>query len=320
MIQKMITELLEAARAKRVSDIYVLPQQAGYQIRLRRLGAVTTWRQVTTQLGRQLITYFKFQANMAVSENRRPQVGAMTWPGPPEPLELRFSTVGDYVGRESLVIRVIYPYHTGQMAYLDGTQPAQLQQLARRRGLLLFAGPTGSGKTTTMYTIARELAVTVLTIEDPVEIKEADFIQLQVNEAAEMDYEALLKVGLRHRPDVFIIGEIRDTVTAQAAVRAALSGHLVLTTVHAQSAGGAIPRLTELGVPLAQLRQVLTGSCYQRLIPRLQDGPAVLLDILAGEHLWQAAKTTTERWRQTLEKAGKERTISMGTVRQFREG
>lgn len=320
MIQKMITELLAAARAKRVSDIYVLPQQTGYQIRLRQLGAVMTWRQVTAQLGRQLITYFKFQANMAVSENRRPQVGAMTWPGPPEPLELRFSTVGDYVGRESLVIRVIYPYHTGQMAYLDGTQPVQLQQLAQRRGLLLFAGPTGSGKTTTMYTIARELAVTVLTIEDPVEIKEADFIQLQVNEAAEMDYEALVKVGLRHRPDVFIIGEIRDTVTAQAAVRAALSGHLVLTTVHAQSAGGAIPRLTELGVPLVQLRQVLTGSCYQRLIPRLQDGPAVLLDILTGDQLWQAAKTTTERWRQTLEEAGKEHTISMATVRQFWEG
>ncbi len=320
MIQKMITELLVAARAKRVSDIYVLPQQTGYQIRLRQLGTVTTWRQVTAQLGRQLITYFKFQANMAVSENRRPQVGAMTWLGPPEPLELRFSTVGDYVGRESLVIRVIYPYHAGQMAYLDETQPVQLQQLAQRRGLLLFAGPTGSGKTTTMYTIARELAVTVLTIEDPVEIKEADFIQLQVNETAEMDYEALVKVGLRHRPDVFIIGEIRDTVTAQAAVRAALSGHLVLTTVHAQSAGGAIPRLTELGVPLVQLRQVLTGSCYQRLIPRLQDGPAVLLDILAGDQLWQAAKTTTERWRRTLEEAGKKRTISMATVRQFWEG
>ncbi|MFD1550231.1 competence type IV pilus ATPase ComGA [Levilactobacillus fuyuanensis] len=320
VIQKMITELLVVARTRRVSDIYVLPQQTGYQIRLRQLGAVMTWRRVTTQLGRQLITYFKFQANMAVSENRRPQVGAMTWPGPPEPVELRFSTVGDYVGRESLVIRVIYPYHTGQMAYLDRTQPALLRQLAQRRGLLLFAGPTGSGKTTTMYTIARELAATVLTIEDPVEIKEADFIQLQVNEAAGMDYEALVKVGLRHRPDVFIIGEIRDMVTAQAAVRAALSGHLVLTTVHAQSASGAIPRLTELGVPLAQLRQVLTGSCYQRLIPRLQDGPAVLLDILAGDHLWQAAKTTTERWRRTLEEAGKEHAISMATAQKFREG
>lgn len=320
MIQKVITALLAAARTQRASDIYVLPRQTGYQIRLRQLGAVTTWRQVSAQLGRQLITYFKFQANMAVSENRRPQVGAMTWPGPPEPLELRFSTVGDYVGRESLVIRVIYPYHTGQMAYLDAAQPVQLRQLAQRRGLVLFAGPTGSGKTTTMYTIARELAATVLTIEDPVEIKEADFIQLQVNEAAGMDYEALVKVGLRHRPDVFIIGEIRDTVTAQAAVRAALSGHLVLTTVHAQSAGGAIPRLTELGVPLAQLRQVLTGSCYQRLIPRLQDGPAVLLDILTGDHLWQATKTTTERWRRTLEEAGNEHTISMATAQKFREG
>ncbi|UIF29637.1 Flp pilus assembly complex ATPase component TadA [Levilactobacillus brevis] len=321
MIKDFIRELLAAAISRQTSDIYILPQATGYQIRLRQLGAVTQWRQITQMLGTQVITYFKFQANMAVSENRRPQVGALTWPGDPA-VELRFSTVGDYAGRESLVIRVIYPYHTQQMAYLDASQPTQLAQLAERRGLMLFAGPTGSGKTTTMYTIASQLAATatVLTIEDPVEIKSAHFIQLQVNAAAGMSYEALLKVGLRHRPDVFIIGEIRDPLTAQAAVRAALSGHLVLSTVHAQTASGCVSRLVELGVPLPQLRQVLTASCYQRLIPRVQQAPAVLLDILVDEALWQLQRTTTERWWHTLEQAQRQQVISVETAQRFRVG
>lgn len=321
MIKDFVSELLMAAVQQRISDIYILPEKTGYQIRLRQLEAVSVWRRITAELGAQVITYLKFQANMAVSENRRPQVGALTWPGEP-PLELRFSTVGDYAGRESLVIRVIYPYHTGQMAYLDQTQPAQLDRLAAKRGLLLFAGPTGSGKTTTMYTIASRLAATatVLTIEDPVEIKTDSFIQLQVNAAAGMSYDALLKVGLRHRPDVFIIGEIRDQLTAQAAVRAALSGHLVLSTVHAQTASGSVSRLAELGVSLAHLRQVLTASCYQRLIPRVARTPAVLLDILTDQALWQTTRTTTERWRNTLEQARQQQVISLETARQFRAG
>lgn len=321
MIKDFIETLLAAAVARQTSDIYVLPGEAGYQIRLRQINAVTTWQRVTRSLGEQVITYFKFQANMAVSENRRPQVGAMSWPGEP-PLELRFSTVGDYAGQESLVIRLIYPFHTARMAYLDERQPKLLDQLAGQRGLMLFAGPTGSGKTTTMYTIASRLAAdaTVLTIEDPVEIEARSFIQLQVNATAGMSYETLLKVGLRHRPDVFIIGEIRDQDTAVAAVRAALSGHLVLSTVHAQNAGGSVPRLTELGISLPQLRQVLTASCYQRLIPREKQSPAVLLDILAGEQLWHAQRTTTERWQRTLEEAQRQHLISPETAQRFKAG
>lgn len=321
MIRDFIGELLAAAHSQHASDIYVLPWQSGYQIRFRNVRAVTAWRQVSQSLGEQVVTYFKFQANMGVSEHRRPQVGALTWPGE-SPVELRFSTVGDYAGRESLVIRLIYPYYTGRMAYLDDQQPKHLDQLAEQRGLILFAGPTGSGKTTMMYTIASQLAdtATVLTIEDPVEIKAENFIQLQVNDAAGMSYEALLKVGLRHRPDIFIIGEIRDQLTAQAAVRAALSGHLVLSTVHAQNASGIVPRLTELGISLPQLRQVLTASCYQRLVPRVTQSPAVLLDILTGQQLWQTRRTTSERWQQILEDAKEHRIISAETAQKLREG
>lgn len=319
-MQTIINDLLAAAIAQRASDVYLLPQGDTYQIRLRHATGLRAWRTLPVERGRQVISYFKFHANMTVSENRRPQVGAMTWPGE-VPIELRFSTVGDFANRESLVMRLIYPATLLTNAYLVPTQQTHLQQIASRRGLVLLAGPTGSGKTTTLYHVASQLSATavVLTVEDPVEIKEPRFMQLQVNPAAGMTYDALIKVGLRHRPDVFIIGEIRDAATAQAAVRAALSGHLVLSTVHAQHAAGAISRLQDLGVATNQLRQVLTASCYQRLVPRLTAGPAVLLDLLHGEQLWTTT-TMTEGWRNNLDEAVRTNQISVATARQFQFG
>lgn len=322
MIQVLINELLQTADQHRVSDIYVLPQAQGYQVRFRHAQAIRVWRHLSTAQGEQVLTYFKFQANMAVSEHRRPQVGALTWPLAHRRLELRFSTVGDYDGHESLVIRIIYPYQDLTLDYLDPPQEQVLQRLAGQRGLILFAGPTGAGKTTTMYTVARQLAkqAVVLTIEDPVEIHDPQFIQLQVNPAAQMTYGELIKVGLRHRPDAFIIGEIRDGVTAQAAVRAALSGHLVLSTVHARCAQGTVARLLDLGVAQEQLRQILTAACYQRLIPRVAQGPAVLLDILTGPALWTARTQSREGWETTLERNRKAGIITSQTRAAYAAG
>lgn len=323
MIKRVIDEMLAAAVAVRASDIYVLPQATGYLVRLRYAQTVRLWREVSRAMGEQLISYLKFQANMAISDQRRPQVGALNWAGKDGDLELRFSTVGDYAARESLVIRIIYPYFSGTMAFLDARQPVKLTQLAQQRGLMVFAGPTGSGKTTTMYLTARQLERTamVLTIEDPIEIREPNFVQLQVNVAAGMTYAELLKVGLRHRPDVFIIGEIRDRVTAQAAVRAALSGHLVLSTVHARSAGGVLTRLTELGVSLNQLQQVLTMTSYQRLVPRVTGGPAVLLDIVTGREFQNDQQLKfSERWWEALEMARINGEVSQEVAQQLRCG
>lgn len=322
MIEEMMTALLTAAVAQRASDIYVLPVVTGYHISLRSVTGVTLWRAVAPGIGRQLLTYVKFHANMAVSEQRRPQVGALTWSVADTPLELRFSTVGDYAGQESLVMRLIYSYHTRDLDYLIPEQRTQLLRVARRRGLMVFAGPTGAGKTTTMYTVASHLATTavVLTIEDPVEIKEPRFIQLQVNPQAGMDYDALIKVGLRHRPDVFVVGEIRDAATAQAAVRAALSGHLVLSTLHAQTALGTLQRLRDLGVPGEQLRQVLTAACYQRVLPRASQGMAVLLDVVTGAELWQPTRATQERWMRQLEQAQLNGQITAATYQAYRYG
>ncbi|WP_024747004.1 competence type IV pilus ATPase ComGA [Levilactobacillus namurensis] len=322
MLQALVTELLTAAVTQRASDIYLVPAGQAIVIRLRTTKGLHKWRTVPLATGNQLLTYFKFHADMAVSERRRPQSGALTWQQTTPPVDLRFSTVGDYAGRESLVIRVIYPYQHLAMAYLVPEQVLRLQDLATQRGLCLFAGPTGSGKTTTMYTLAQQMTTTamVLTIEDPVEIKEPQFLQLQVNPTAGMDYVELLKVGLRHRPDVFIIGEIRDTETAQAAVRAALSGHLVLSTVHARSAGGTVTRLLELGVDRQQLRQTLTLACYQRLIPRVAQGPAVLFDVAAADDLWQASTGMQKGWHDALESAVTTRTITVATAQRYANG
>ena len=147
----------------------------------------------------------------------------------------------------------------------------QLPELKKKlagRGLYLFAGPVGSGKTTLMHALAQECFADqqVMSIEDPVEIKQDNMLQLQLNDQIGMTYDNLIKLSLRHRPDLLIIGEIRDKETARAVVRASLTGVTVFSTIHAKSVRGVYERLLELGVSEEELKIVLQGICYQRLI------------------------------------------------------
>ena len=136
------------------------------------------------------------------------------------------------------------------------------------RGLYLFAGPVGSGKTTLMHELVQERfkGQQVISIEDPVEIKQDNVLQLQVNQAIDMTYDNLIKLSLRHRPDVLIIGEIRDKETARAVIRASLTGVTVLSTIHAKSVSGVYERLLDLGVDKSELDNALQGIAYMRLI------------------------------------------------------
>ena len=136
------------------------------------------------------------------------------------------------------------------------------------RGLYLFAGPVGSGKTTLMHELVQERfkGQQVISIEDPVEIKQDNVLQLQVNQAIDMTYDNLIKLSLRHRPDVLIIGEIRDKETARAVIRASLTGVTVLSTIHAKSVAGVYERLLDLGVDKSELDNALQGIAYMRLI------------------------------------------------------
>lgn len=295
---------------RRVADLYILPYKRYYRLLVADRGQLELLKEVSKDYGQRFIAYLKYRADMAVSEHRRPQLGAMSWQFGPEKINLRLSSVGDYQGRESLVVRFIYKLTSASYHLLFPQQWQELKDLLHRRGLILFAGPMGSGKTTTMYQLARELAdkQVVMTIEDPVEIEEPRFVQLQVNTLAGMDYQQLLRLGLRHRPNVFIVGEIRDPQTAQMTVQAALSGHLVLGTVHTKNVYGVIARLEQLGVAPYYLDQVLTGICYQRLLLQLNKSPAVLFDLLGGKKLQDELETRTGRgmtdeWQNYLKQA-----------------
>ncbi|MFD1318535.1 competence type IV pilus ATPase ComGA [Loigolactobacillus zhaoyuanensis] len=316
-VAAQVTDLLVQCIDQQASDLYFLPYQHTYQLQMRTTGGITQLCSLPEGQAKEWLNHLKFTAKMALSETRRPQLGARQLEVEGQTIFLRLSTVGNFQNQESLVIRFIY-VQAARSRYIFPQQFSQLTELCQQRGLVVFAGPTGSGKTTTLYQLAAGLGANkmVMAIEDPIEIFQPDFLQLQVNEAAAMTYPALLKVGLRHRPDILIVGEIRDEQTANVAVRAALSGHLVLSTVHARTARQVATRLNELGIEAATLAACLTGVSYQRLLPTTA-GAAVLFDIYDPT---QGGEGNESTWQQSLARAVKLGKIDLATQQAFISG
>lgn len=273
-IEKFSDELIQYGFEHQMQDLYLLPQGEKYRYFFRRgpfyerknsnLSYVNNELCVVT--ASQLINRFKYLGQMDVSEKRKAQLGAISYSLPHGDQRLRLSTVGDYLQQESLVIRFLHQFGRSPEIYHLPEQLDTLQKHTKKRGLYLFCGPVGSGKTTLMYKLAREMEGQVITIEDPVEIEEPEFLQLQVNEKIQQSYDELIKLSLRHHPDVLIIGEIRDTKTIQGAIRAALTGHCVYATLHAASLETAHTRIFELGGEASLLKECLQGIVYQELI------------------------------------------------------
>lgn len=322
-IKDFVNQLLQRAIAARASDIFLLPAGEEVLIKMRTWTGLKTMEKVSASAGQETINYLKYAAQMDISEHRRPQVGALTYRSGGKSCYLRFSSLGDFNDRESMVIRLIYQIDQSQ--YLLPRQLEQLQELTAKRGLIITSGPTGSGKTTTMYELAKKIGAEkmVMTIEDPVEIYERHFLQTQVNNEAGIDYIHLLKAALRHRPDILIIGEIRDPGTAKLAVNAALSGHLVLATLHAKSTLQTIARLKGLGISLAELSSCLTAVSYQRLLP-IEKRQACLLDIAAGETLATRLTQTPNQdfiaWQRHLTELTQKGIIDDAIRRRFWQG
>lgn len=267
------------------SDVYLLPKAADYGVFFRLPEGFVQQATVPSADAQRWINYLKYQAGMNVAEHRRVQLGALRLAEPA--VALRLSTVADARGAETLVARLIYG-----IPPVDALSAPTVRRLAAtlaQPGLLALSGATGSGKTTLLYQVAQRLAPTkmVMTIEDPVEIVHPEFLQLQVNESAQMGYAALLKAALRHRPDVLVIGEIRDGETARSACEAAISGHIVLATVHARSAQLVPLRLTSLGAPAALVAAALVASAQVTLavVPQVH----AQIDLLR----WQQGEVVT---------------------------
>ncbi|MBP2620501.1 competence type IV pilus ATPase ComGA [Streptococcus panodentis] len=266
MVQEIAKSMIRQAREEGAQDLYLIPKSRSYELYMRigderRFIQAYDFEQFSA-----LISHFKFVAGMNVGEKRRSQLGSCDYDCGDLTVSLRLSTVGDYRGYESLVIRLLHDEDRELLFWFENLP--ELREKIQARGLYLFSGPVGSGKTTLMYHLAR-LGFSdqqVMSIEDPVEIKQEAMLQLQLNETIGMTYDNLIKLSLRHRPDLLIIGEIRDRETARAVVRASLTGATVFSTIHAKSVRGVYERLLELGVSEDELRMVLQGVCYQRLI------------------------------------------------------
>ncbi|MFH6624717.1 competence type IV pilus ATPase ComGA [Streptococcus suis] len=303
MIQEKARKMIEEAVADRVSDIYLVPRGQGYQVYHRIMDEREFVQDLAEEEVIAIISHFKFLAGLNVGEKRRSQQGSCDYDYGSGEISLRLSTVGDYRGKESLVIRLLYDNDKELKFWFEAAE--RLAEEIKGRGLYLFSGPVGSGKTTLMYHLARLKFPDkqILTIEDPVEIKQEDMLQLQLNEAIGATYDNLIKLSLRHRPDLLIIGEIRDAETARAVIRASLTGATVFSTVHARSISGVYARMLELGVSPEELNNALQGIAYQRLI-----GGGGVVDFAKGNYQNHSA----DQWNAQIDRLFAAGHISLG--------
>ncbi|MBW3113598.1 MULTISPECIES: competence type IV pilus ATPase ComGA [Bacillaceae] len=258
------------------TDIHLIPRTKEYLIQFRKLGGLVPFQTIDEDQAERLIAHLKFMASMDIGEKRKPQSGSFSLTVRNTPLSLRISTLPTTHLKESLVIRILpqkYQIPIEKMSLYPSSAKKLLALLMHSHGLILFTGPTGSGKTTTLYSLVHHCSVVlnrnVITLEDPVEKQHDEMVQIQVNEKAGITYSTGLKAILRHDPDIIMVGEIRDRETAEIAVRASLTGHLVISTMHTRDAKGAIYRLMELGIEWHDIEQTLLAVSAQRLLKLL---------------------------------------------------
>ncbi len=273
----LVGEMINEAITRRASDIHLKPLQTVVEIRYRIDGSMRLAHRINRNHYSAIVSRIKILGNMDIAEHRLPQDGAhhLTLNG--RGVDLRISTVPTMEG-ESVVIRILDPKRglrkISDIGFRFGDEQLFRQMLQQKNGLILITGPTGSGKSTTMYAAMdtlRERALNIISIEDPVEYRMDRVRQIEVNEAANNTFAKNLRHILRHDPDVILIGEIRDQETAKIALQSAYTGHLVLSTLHTRDASSAITRLLEMGMEPYMLKDTILGVLSQRLVRKLCD-------------------------------------------------
>ncbi|MBK8182689.1 MAG: Flp pilus assembly complex ATPase component TadA [Candidatus Competibacteraceae bacterium] len=275
-IVQIVDWLLQYAFSQRASDIHLEPRREQGYIRFRIDGVLNAIYQLPPSVMSAVTSRIKILGRMDVAEKRRPQDGRIKTRTPAgREIELRLSTMPTVFG-EKCVLRIFDPDTAvksfGQLGFAPAEEAAWRTMIARPHGIVLVTGPTGSGKTTTLYTTLKQLAapeVNVCTVEDPIEMVAPELNQMQIQPAIDLGFAQGIRTLLRQDPDIIMVGEIRDLETAQMAVQAALTGHLVLSTLHTNDAASAITRLLDLGVPYYLIQNVLIGVMAQRLVRTL---------------------------------------------------
>jgi len=275
-IVSIVDWLMQYAFNQRASDIHIEPRREQGNVRFRIDGVMHQVYEIPANITAAVISRIKIMGRLDVAEKRKPQDGRIKTLSPDgAEIELRLSSMPTAFG-EKLVLRIFDPEVLVKNFSALGLEKKEGEiwhdMISRPYGIILVTGPTGSGKTTTLYTSLKHLAtpeVNVCTIEDPIELVEPSFNQMQVQHNIDLDFATGVKTLLRQDPDIIMVGEIRDRETAEMAVQAALTGHLVLSTLHTNDAPSAIARLSEIGVPSYLISATLIGVVAQRLVRTL---------------------------------------------------
>ena len=274
-VVKLLQSLFQDATQVGASDIHIEPQEDRLRIRIRVDGHLQAQTETEPRVAAALALRLKLMAGLDISEKRHPQDGRFNVLVRQQPVDVRISTMPTHYG-ESVVMRLLSRQSGLLGLELLGMPAPMLQRfreiIHRVSGMVVVTGPTGSGKTTTLYAALNELnspALKIITVEDPIEYRVAGLNQVQVNEKIELTFSSVLRSALRQDPDVILIGEMRDTETAQIAMRAAITGHMVLSTLHVREAASAPVRLLDMGVPRYMVATSLQAVIAQRLVRRI---------------------------------------------------
>ncbi len=272
---KLVNQLLTAAVFQRASDIHIDPLDDKVLVRYRVDGALDAVRELPLKIHQQMVSRIKVMSGLDITETRVPQDGRIQTSIQQKSIDLRISTLPTVRG-EKIVMRILDLSGTRNKLSslgLDGKDLLKVKQLIQQpNGIILVTGPTGSGKTTTLYAFLNELNqpdVNIVTVEDPVEIKVEGINQVQVHPEVHLTFATALRSILRQDPNIVMVGEIRDVETAEIAIRASLTGHLVLSTIHTNNAVKTITRLMDMNIEPFMLASSLSGILSQRLVRKL---------------------------------------------------
>lgn len=280
-VAKFVNQIITNAIDNKVSDIHIEPRLSGYIVRYRKDGMLQKVLDIPPKVETSVIARFKVLSRMNIAEHRRPQDGTFSIKYKNGSYDFRINTL-PVSGKEKVCIRVLAPAVSlnaddKNIKLVGGTDEdiAKIKNMVScPNGIILTSGPTGSGKTTTLYSVLKSLNdedVNITTIEDPIEIKLEGINQSQINAKAGITFASCMRAILRQDPDIILVGEIRDYETLEIAISAALTGHLVLSTVHTNSAAATVTRLIEMGAKDYLVSSTLSGVIAQRLVRRLCD-------------------------------------------------
>lgn len=292
-VAKFVNDLIIMVNQIDGSDIHFKPTRSKVEIYLRTSGKLIHHHTIDLEFYAYVLRYIKYKCNLDLGVSKEPQDGAYSIQTNAGELFARISTI-PLIYNESLVIRVLtesvdMTFET--IAFIPPQINLIYDTIINNNGLFVFTGPTGSGKSTSMYNIlkkaARECNRKIICIEDPSEVIEESLTQIQIKEEVGLTYSVALKACLRHDPDIIMIGEIRDEQTAKSVIRATLTGHTVITTMHTKNNYGVIQRLSDFGFKASEIQSVLIGISNQRLVIDQLGSIKAYYDVVCGDDITQ---------------------------------